>query len=80
MTNKNVPGERHRVKFEKQIDPESCGAACASMVLDAIRVDHPAQYLLLEEIEGQATKDNGIDHQELGFKSGWIAEDSELLQ
>ena len=61
MTNNNLPRKRHRVKFEKQFELNSCGAACASMVLEAIRVAHPAQDQLYEKILGQTTRDNGRD-------------------
>jgi hypothetical protein len=61
MTNNNLPGERHRVKFEKQTKSDTCGAACAVMVLDEIRVTHPNQDKLFKKIHKFKSKDNGID-------------------
>lgn len=45
--------------FENQIDPDSCGAACAVTVLDAIRVAHPPQRELFGLIQAFPTRDNG---------------------
>jgi hypothetical protein len=61
MTNNNLPGKRHRVKFEKQTESDTCGAACAVMVLDAIRVAHPNQDKLFKKIHKYKSKDNGIN-------------------
>src|ERR1700749_4464488 len=63
MTKNIPPGSGLTVTFEHQATLESCGAACAAMVLGAIGFTGLEQSDLLTEIQSFTSRDNGRDHE-----------------